>query len=190
MLRTWLGGGLLLLAAVVVLIVSDLLDLELEGVALLGIALGAIIALVPDRTAAGRLVGFVVGFVAAWAGYLLRAGVLPDSLGGRIIALVVVLGICVAVAGAAHRYIPLWATLLGVAALVGAYEQHYTAAPPEVLSTSMSTATAVLMTTALGFLVAALVLPAARRDERHVVGRDPRHDGDTHSLNDMMEKSK
>lgn len=179
-----------MLAAIVVLIVSDLLDLELEAVALLGVAVGAIVALVPDRTAAGRLVGFLAGFVAAWAGYLARAALLPDSLGGRILAAVLVLGICVVVAGAAYRFVPLWAPLLGVATLIGGYEQLYSAAPPEVVSTSMSTATSLLMASAVGFLVAGLVLPA-RRDERRPAGRAAAQPtGDNHSLNDMMEKSK
>jgi len=190
MLKTWLGGGLLILAAIAVVILSDLFDLELEAVALLGVAMGAIVALVPDRSAAGRLVGFATGFAAAFIGYLVRAGVLPDSLGGRIITVALILGICVLVAGAAHRFVPLWATLLGAAAVVGAYEYSYTAAPPEVLSTSITTVTSLLMTSAIGFLVAALVLPAPREERPASRHGDSSPDEDTHPLSDMMEKSK
>src|SRR4051812_31921062 len=41
---------------------------ELQGVALLGAALGGALGLVPDRTPAQRAAGFGVGFLAAWLG--------------------------------------------------------------------------------------------------------------------------
>lgn len=190
MRRTLLVGGLLVVAAVVVVVLSDLLDLELEAVTILGLSAGAVVALVPDRSAAGRLVGFLTGFAAAWAGYLIRAGVLPDSLGGRIVAVVLVLVVCVAVAGATANRVPLWATLLGAGTMVGAFEQLYAAAPPEVVSNSLSTASALLMTSAVGFLVVALVAPTAT-PPGHGLRRTPSPDDEaTHSLNDMMEKSK
>jgi putative membrane protein len=44
-------------------LVERALDLELESVALLGAALGAVVALVPDGTAPTRLAGFGLGFV-------------------------------------------------------------------------------------------------------------------------------
>ena len=190
MRRTWLVGGLLMVAAIVVVVLSDLLDLELEAVTILGLSVGAVVALVPDRSAAGRLIGFLAGFAAAWVGYLVRAGVLPDSLGGRIIAVVLVMGLCVVVAGATANRVPLWATLLGAGSMVGAFEHLYAAAPPEVLGNSISTATALLLTSALGFLVVAVAAPAAT-PPGHGLRRTPASDGDaSHSLNDMMEKSK
>ena len=69
-------------AALVVVLISGALDLELESVALLGAAMGAVVGLVPDRTAVARLGGFVGGFVFAWIGYFLRAALLPDTTGG------------------------------------------------------------------------------------------------------------
>lgn len=188
MRRTWLVGGLLVVAAVLVVVLSDLLDLELEAVTLVGISAGAVVALVPDRSAAGRLVGFLVGFAAAWVAYLLRAGVLPDSLGGRIVAVVLVLVVCVVTAGATFNRVPLWATLVGAGAMVGAFEHLYAAAPPEVVANSVSAATALLMTSAVGFLVAAAVASPPTPPGQGL-RRTPEHDG-THSLNDMMEESK
>lgn len=187
---TWLVGGLLVVAAIVVVVLSDLLDLELEAVTVLGLSAGAIVALVPDRTAAGRLVGFLVGLVAAWAGYLLRAGVLPDSLGGRIVAVVLVMVVCVAVAGATSNRVPLWTTLLGAGSMVGAFEHLYAAAPPEVVANSVSATTALLLTSGVGFLVVAFGAPTATPPGQGLRRTPAPEQEATHSLNDMMEKSK
>lgn len=194
MRRTLLVGLMVTTAAVLVVVVSSVLDLELESAALLGAALGGVVALVPDRTPLARLAGFAGGFVAAWTGYLVRAAMLPDSTGGRAVAVALVLLLCVAVAVATLGRLPLWATLLGAAALVGGYESAYAAAPPEVASTSLSTATALLFSVAAGFLAAALVAPAgeAPTHQTPAPGRRPRlgHDEVTHtSLDEMMEKA-
>ena len=160
MRKTLLAGLVLAVAAVLVVLVSSTFDLDLESVALLGAALGAVIALVPDRTPLVRLAGFAGGFVAALVGYFMRAALLPDSAGGRAVAVAVVVILCVAITAASMNRLPLWTTLLGTAALVGAYEFTYAAAPPEVASTSLSAGTTLLFTVAVGFLAAALVAPA------------------------------
>ena len=191
MRRTLLVGAVLTVAAALVVVLSDLLDLKLESAALLGVAIGAVVALVPDRSPLMRLVGFLAGLVFAWVGYVLRAGVLPDSTGGRAVTVALVLGLCVVIAAASMDRIPLWATFTGAAAMAGAYEYTFAAAPPEVMSTSMSTATSLLMTAALGFLLVSLLAP---REANAPVTRRERaakhHDNDPTALDDMMEKSK
>ena len=159
MRKKLLVGLVLAVTSVLVVLVSPVLDLELEPVVLLGVSVGAVIALVPDRTPFGRLAGFLGGFVAAWIGYLLRAAVLPDSTGGRAVAVGLVVVLAVGLSAAALGHAPLWSTLLGAAALAGAYEYTYVAAPPEFASTSLSSATALLLAVAVGFLAAALVAP-------------------------------
>ena len=159
-MRRTLVAGLVL--AVAVVLVSSGLDLELESVALLGGALGAVVALVPDRTPLVRLGGFAGGFVAAWVGYVVRAALLPDTAGGRAVAVGLVVLLCVGITAASMDRLPLWTTLLGTAALTGAYEFTFAAAPPELASTSVSTATTLLFNVAVGFLAAALVAPPSR----------------------------
>lgn len=184
-----LVGAVITLAATLVVVLSDLLDLKLESAALLGVAVGAVVALVPGRTAALRLVGFLAGVAVAWLGFVLRAGVFPDSTGGRAVTVAVVLGLCVVVAVASLDRLPLWSTLLGAAALAGAYEYTFAAAPPEVLSTSTSTVTTLLMTSAVGFLVVSLLAPgqAAAPAARRTRSEQP---ADRTSLDDMMETSR
>jgi hypothetical protein len=191
MRNTWLVGGVLILAGVLLVVMSDLFDLRLESTALLGVAAGAVVALVPDRTPLQRLVGFVAGFASAWIGYLLRAGALPDSIGGRAVTVGLVLLLCVVVAGLSANRVPLWSTLLGAVAMVGAYEYTYSAAPPEVTSTSVTAATALLMTAAVGYLAAALISPAGTNPTVARAPEAPRGDDSApHKLDDLMENAK
>jgi hypothetical protein len=190
MRNTWLVGGVLILAGVLLVVVSDLFDLRLESTALLGVAAGAVVALVPDRSPLERLVGFVAGFASAWIGYLLRAGAMPDSIGGRAVTVGLVLLLCVVVAGLSANRVPLWSTLLGAAAMVGAYEYTYSAAPPEVTSASVTAATALLMTAAVGYLAAALIAPAGTNPTAARASEGPGGDDSApHKLDDLMENA-
>lgn len=192
MRKNLLVGLVLTVAAVLVVFVSAAFDLELEPVALLGVALGAVVALVPDGSPLMRLAGFAGGFVAAWIGYVVRAAMLPDSTGGRAVAVGLVVVLAVAVVAVALGRIPLWSSLLGAGALAGAYEFTYAAAPPEVASTSVSTATTLLFTLAIGFLAAALTAPASEQRVEPTRRAPKRVDeGDAGRLDDMMmEKTK
>lgn len=163
-----LAGAVLTLAAMIVVPVGAALDLELESVVMLGAAMGAVVALVPDGTPGSRLAGFGAGFVIVWIGYAVRAALLPDTSAGRAVTVGLVMITITAVAVAANGRLSLWSVLLGAGAFAGAYEFTYTEAPPQVITTSISTATTMAFTVAAGFLAAALVAPlhggAARRE--------------------------
>ncbi len=186
MRKSLLPGLLLVLASVLVVVISAALELELEPLALLGVAVGALLAVMPDRTPLVRLGGFALGLVVVWVGYLMRAALLPDSVGGRAVFVGGVLLVCVLGAAAAKDRLPLWTLLLGVAALAGAFELTYAAAPPEVATTSVSAVTGLLLTVAVGFLAASAHAPAApgRRADRSPA--DPRPTEDTHTLDEFM----
>lgn len=176
-MRTSLLAGLsLALTTALAVLVSSWFDLQIESVALLGAAAGAVLALVPDTTPLARLGGALLGMVAALVGFVLRAAVLPDSAGGRAVAVAIVVLLCTAVAVLTFQRIALWAPLLGAAVFAGAYERVYAAAPPELPETSVSTLTAVLVSMALGFL--ATIWAAPRTESRHDDHRGyPDHDG-------------
>jgi hypothetical protein len=164
-MRTSIIGGLLLVVAAPLLVgASSALDLELEPVVLIGTALGAVVALVADRTPGVRLGGFVLGVVLAWVGFLVRAGYLPDTAGGRAAAIAVTLALCVGLAAATRDRLPLWTLLLGAGGFAGAYEATFSAAPPEVVSSSTSAVTSYVVAVAVGFLVCAAVSPTRRVD--------------------------
>jgi hypothetical protein len=157
--NTLYAGAVLALAAMFAVLAGSALDLDLESVALLGAAMGAVIALVPDRTPLSRLAGFTAGFLIGWAGYIIRAQFLPDTSTGRAIAVGVAVAICVGVAALSMDRLTLWTVLLGAGAFAGAYEFTYNAAPPEILSTSLSTATTMLFNVGVGFLAGVAVAP-------------------------------
>jgi hypothetical protein len=157
MRRTLVTGGLLAVFAALLAQFGGALGLEEIRSALLGAALGAVLGLVPGAdNPLGRAAAFLVGFVLGLVGYALRAGLLPDTGGGRALAafLVIVLltGICAATLG----WLPLWSGLLGVAAIAGAYEYAFGIDPTAFTSQAFTAATTVLLAAAVGFLVGAL----------------------------------
>ncbi|QHT57467.1 hypothetical protein GXP71_16245 [Cellulomonas sp. H30R-01] len=154
------GLALAVLAAAIVLFSGP----DLQGVTLLGAALGGALGLVPDRSPGARAGAFAVGFLAAWLGYALRAAALPDSAAGRAVAVLVVLAICLAVAGATRGRLPLWAALLGTAAMAGAYEATYAADPSAFVASSAATATSILLAAGAGFVATSLLGVVVEQD--------------------------
>lgn len=163
-IRTLVTGTALALAAFLLADQGAIFGADLPKVALLGAAAGAVLGLVPDRLPAARLGGFLTGFAAAWIGYALRAGVLPDIPMGRAIAAVVVVAVITAVAVATANRLPLWAGFLGAATLLGSYETTFAATPTDFVSDSMTAVTTSLLAAALGFLVTVLVSPTGVAD--------------------------
>ena len=162
--RTCVSGATLAVAAGVLVDHGAVFGADFLKTAVLGLAAGAVLGLVPQRSAPERAAAFLAGFVAAWIGYFLRGGVLPDIPMGRALAAVVVVSLITAVATATADRLPLWSGLLGAATFVGAYEVVYTTTPANVGSESFTAATSVLLAVAIGFLVSTLaagLVPAA-----------------------------
>lgn len=157
-----IGGIVLAVVAALIVALGQVLGMDLQHVALIGAALGGVLGLVPDRSPGERIAGFLVGFVVAWAGFAVRAAVLPDSASGRAVAAFLVVAVCLVVAvamGATPVRLPLWSMLIGVAAIVGAYEETYTSAPSQFLSESPTAATTVLLAVSLGYLATSVLGP-------------------------------
>ena len=182
-------GVSLAVAILIAMLVSAWLDLDLEATILVGAVAGAVVGLVPDRSTAMRLAGFAAGFVLGWVSYLLRASQLPDTDGGRAVAVALVVLLCLAVTLASKGRVPYWVTLLGAAAFSGAYEFTYAEAPPEVVSTSLTVATAMIVNVAIGFLAVAWVGPEpAPRVIRRARHTDPQDE--TVSLDRIMDSTR
>lgn len=195
MRRTLLAGVLLAIATGLTVLVGEALDLEVEAVALLGVATGAIVGLVPDQTVSRRLAAFALGLVAAYVGYVARAALTPDTSAGRAVAAAFIVLLCVGVYAISGGRLPLWSALLGSASLAGAYEYTYTQAATRVLDTSVSSATALMLCVAVGFLVATVAQPGPR-DPGAATGESngtepPARDQEQAArLDDMMETTK
>jgi hypothetical protein len=131
--------------------------LQLIHLGEMGLAVGAVLGLVPDRAPAWRAGSFAVGFVAAWAGFAIRAGLMPDIPLGRAIATTIVLLVVTAATTASLGRLPLWAGLIGVAAFSGGYETTFSTNPTAFVQDSMTDATTIAFAVALGFFVATVV---------------------------------
>jgi hypothetical protein len=169
--RTLVTGSVLAVAAAALADHGAVFGADLPKVALLGAAAGAVLGLVPDRSPALRVGGFVGGFLAAWVGYALRAGFLPDIPMGRAIAAVVVVSVITAIATASANRLPMWAGFLGAATLLGSYESTFAATPTGFVSDSMTAVTTSLLATAIGYLIAVFASgTAAVTEEAHADG--------------------
>ena len=156
MKRTLIAGVSLAVLAALSVLLGEALGLELTHVVLLGLAAGAVVALVDDRSLGERFVAALAGVAISWAAYGLRAGFLPDSDLGRAIDFGLVFLVATGIAVASSGRLPLWALLTGVAAFAGAYEFTFDANPPLFTSESVSALTSVLLAMMLGLVAAAL----------------------------------
>lgn len=156
MLRVFAAGILLAVGGGLLVWLGDALSLGLRSV-LLAAAIGGAIGWVNRGSAIARIGGALVGFVIAWAGYLLRAAVLPDSTLGRVIGLAAILLLITIICGLTRDRLPLWTVLLGAALFVGGYDYPFQAAPYNVITDTIAIAPALLLPFALAFLLTSLV---------------------------------
>lgn len=160
MRRTALGGAILAVIAFLLVLFGQALSLDLERVALTGAALGAVIALVPDRAPLLRAAGGTAGFLVAWVGYGLRALLLPDTSFGRALAVLLVVLLLMVISVVSGTRLPLWSLLVGAALLSAAYETTFMATPSAFLYESPTAATQMALAAGVGYLAASFLGPA------------------------------
>ena len=193
MRRTAIGGAILAGIAFLLVLFGQALDLDLERVALTGAALGAVVALVPDRPPLFRALGFAVGFLISWDGYGMRAGLLPDTALGRAIAVLVILLVLMGIAVATGARVPLWSLLTGAAAMAASYETTFMATPSAFTFESPPAATQMALAAGVGYLAASVLGPAVERErdtEAHPRRRPGRKDEDSSEKLDSLMTSK
>ena len=90
MTKTVTAGLVLAVAAAAALLIGDGLGWDLDGVLFLGIGVGGALGLIPDKTPVARILGLLLGLLAAAIGYALRAAVFPDNTTARAVAVALV----------------------------------------------------------------------------------------------------
>ena len=160
-----LAGVTLAVASVVALLIGDGLGWDVDGVLFLGAGVGGALGLISGASALARIGGLLLGLLAASIGYALRAAILPDSTGGRAVAIVVVVVVAVGLVLLTFGRVPLWSALLGVGALGGAYEVAFTDSPGSLTSTLPATLTLLLFMVAVGFAATVFFAEDESRDE-------------------------
>ncbi len=192
MARTALGGAILAAIAFLLVLFGQALGLELEQVALTGAALGAVVALVPDRSPLFRAAGAAAGFLLTWAGYGLRAGLLPDTSFGRAIAALVVVLLLMGVSVATGTRLPLWSLLVGAAAMAAAYETTFMVNPTAFPYESPTAATQMALAGGMGYLAASFLGPAVEKErgaEQVRRSRNPKDDAPATKIDSLMTKN-
>ncbi len=175
MRKVLVTGALLGITAAVAVLLGGLLGQSMQQLGLLTVALGGVLTLARARTWWAAPSGLAIGMVVALIGYGLRALVLPASAGGRAVAAFLVVVVTAALIASAGGRIPLWSGLVGIVAMVAAYERAYTDAPSAFLTESPSAFTTVLVGAGLGFLVATaadVLLHGANRGTHDEGSRD------------------
>jgi hypothetical protein len=118
--------------------------------------LAAAVAIVPSGSALGRVGAFAIGAVLGWGVFALRAGVLPAGTSTEVILALVGVGLAVLVGVLSVGRLPLWATLAGGAAFLGAYGPVYADSPTLFLSESPLVLGSVLVAAAVAAVIGAV----------------------------------
>lgn len=155
MKRTLFAGLLLAVLAAAAALIGNALGLTL-GNTLFGAAIGAVLGLVAYSSPGWRAGAFVVGLVITWIFYAIRAAVLPATSVSTAIAAFFVILIVTGISLATKRKMHLWAMLLGVVAMTGAYEAPFNAAPYLFITQSVSTVGAIFVAVAFGWIAVVL----------------------------------
>jgi hypothetical protein len=164
MARTAVGGAILAVVAFFLILFGDALNLDLERAGLVGVALGAIVALVPDRTPLLRAAGAVLGFLIMWGFYGIRVSLLPDTDMGRALTALLVLLVLTGISLATLNRVPLWSLLVGAAAMGAAYETTFMNLPSAFPYESPTAATQMALAAGVGFLAGSLFAPSVQGD--------------------------
>jgi hypothetical protein len=163
-----LGGGLALIAAALAFFNGSF------GLASLWVLLvGAALVMVPVRTVGGRIAAFIVGVVAAWGAFALRAAVLPDIPAGRALVAAIPILLVVGVAALSRGGLPAWAGLIGLTTFYGAYEAVFAASPTDFIEQSIASMTSVLLLASVGALVGYALAPGVAPDTEMAVDALP-----------------
>lgn len=154
--KVFLQGAVLLVAGIVVLAINQVLNLGLGSITF-GLAVGGVLGLVSDGGPVGRIGSFLVGVVVALVHYLVQVLFLNGSFAGLVVTLVIAFGLITVICALTSGRLPLWAALLGVALVVGAYEAAFVDSPQDITTQLFQYTTMALVPAAIGFLAVIFV---------------------------------
>lgn len=162
--KTFIAGLLFIAAAIVTIVLGAVLDLKIDSV-FFGLAIGAALALVNDKSGTiGRLGAFAVGLVVTMAGYIVRILVLNESLLGQILFAVLVGLLIAVICGVTAGRLPLWAGMVGAALVAGSYEANFLAVPQDIATNLFAAVSMALVPMAIAFIAGILIRPEIVRD--------------------------
>jgi len=155
--RTLIGGlSLGVFAVVIYLFEGDLGKLSI-AYTVVGLAMGAVVGLLPGADPANRISAYFAGLLLAFASYVARGGLLPYTKGAAavvvLLMLVVVTGITAVVRSRAWFVL----MLLGVGTMYGLVELQFQAAPIAYFASAGLALVGILLGFGVGFTVSELL---------------------------------
>ena len=180
--RTTAAAGLAVTAGTGALILSTT-SYDLGAGILVGAAAGASVALVPSESPGRKIAGFLTGMAVAAGGYLLRAGLLPDTALGALVGIAVAFALVTVIAVVSNGRTPLWASFAGIAAMAGAYEMLHILDFAALAANLPIAAVGVLLASAVGFTAASLFAPTGDAKTEQPAAPQP-HDHEVIDLTD------
>jgi hypothetical protein len=154
--KVFIQGAALAIAGILAVLLDGWFGLGLGSV-LFGLAVGGILGIVAEGGPVGRIGAFLIGVLTAMVVYVVRVLFLNDSSLGLSLAVLIALVVIVGLSGLTANRLPLWAGLLGLALVTGAYETSFVAAPQNVTVELLEFTTMALVPAALAFLAVSVV---------------------------------
>jgi len=161
-----IGGLLLAVFAVVAYLLPDQFGAPAIAYTVLGLAVGAIVGLLPDADPVARLMGFTLGLLLAFASFVVRGGFLPYTKWWSAAVVLVLLAIITGITALFRSSTWFVSMLLGAGILYGIVELQFQAAPSAYLASSAVAFLSILFSFGIGYMVSAVLgiklVPASR----------------------------
>jgi hypothetical protein len=152
-----IGGLVLAVFALVIYLLPGELGTPAIAYTVLGLAVGAIVGLLPDVDPVARLMAFMLGLLLAFASYLVRGGLLPYTKAWSAVVVLLLLAIITGVTALFRSGAWFVSMLLGAGTLYGAVEVSFQVAPSAYLATAGLALVSILFSFGIGYMVSALL---------------------------------
>jgi uncharacterized membrane protein (UPF0136 family) len=148
---------LLAVFAVVAYLLPGELGTPAIAYTVLGLAIGAIVGLLPDADPVARLMGFTLGLLLAFASYVVRGGFLPYTKWWSAAVVLLLLAIITGITALFRSSTWFVSMLLGAGILYGMVELQFQAAPSAYLASAAVAFLSILFSFGIGYMVSAVL---------------------------------
>jgi hypothetical protein len=148
-----IGGLVLAVFAMGAYMLQDQLGTPAIAYAVFGLAIGAVVGMLPDADPVARLMGFILGLLLAFASYVVRGGYLPYTKWWSAAVVLVLLAIITGIAVLFRSATWFASMLLGAGILYGMVELQFQAAPSAYFDSLALAFLSLLFSFGLGYFV-------------------------------------
>lgn len=154
---TLIGGLSLAVLALVIYLLPAQLGKPVISYTVLGLAMGAIVGLLPGADPANQISGYFTGLLLAFASYVARGGLLPYTKGSSAIVVLLLLVVVTGITAIVRKRAWFVLMLLGVATMYGSVEPAFQEAPTTYIALAGLAFVGILLGFGLGFTVSSLL---------------------------------